>query len=210
VIAALLLAAGAARRFGAPKLLQPLEGKPLVRWSAEWLCGSPVDEIVVIVPEEHDAIRRALAGLDVRFVVNPLADRGMSGSIARGLDALTPNVTAAVVALADEPMAGRAALLRVVERYEAGRQGGVAIVAPTYHGVSGHPVLFDRSTFDELRALTGDRGARVVVDRDPDRVAFVELNEAQPIDVDTPADLARLARHARQAQFISPSHSRLP
>jgi molybdenum cofactor cytidylyltransferase len=204
VIAALLLAAGEARRFGAPKLLERLEGKPLVRWSAEWLRGAPVDEIVVVVPVEHDAIRRALAGLDARFVVNPHADRGMGGSIARGVDALTPATTAALVALADEPMAGRAALLRVVERYDV---GGAAIVAPTYRGVSGHPVLFDRSTFDELRALSGDRGARAVVNREAGRVAVVEMNEAQPIDVDTPADLARLAA---QAQFISPTLSELP
>lgn len=207
MITALLLAAGAARRFGAPKLLERLEGKPLVRWSAEWLCGSPVHEIVVVVPEEYDAIRHALAGLDVRFVVNPNADRGMATSIACGVNALTSRTTAALVALADEPTVGRAALLRVVERYEAGRAQGLAIVAPTYRGVSGHPVLFDRSTFDELRALSGDRGARAVVDRDPGRVAVVELNEAQPIDVDTPADLARLARQARPAQYISPSNS---
>lgn len=201
MIAALLLAAGSARRFGAPKLLQQLEGRPLVRWSAEWLRGPPVDEIVVVVAEEHEAIRSALTGFDARFVVNPHADRGMGSSIACGVAALTPDTTAALIALADEPMAGRAALLRTVERYEA---GDVSIVAPTYRGVSGHPVLFDRSTFDELLALSGDRGARAVVERDPGRVAVVEMNETQPIDVDTPADLARLAR---QRQYISPSTS---
>jgi molybdenum cofactor cytidylyltransferase len=204
VIAALLLAAGSARRFGAPKLLQQLEGRPLVRWSAEWLCGAPVDEIVIVVPEEHDAIRRALAGLDARFVVNPHADRGMGSSIACGVSALAPGTTAALIALADEPMAGRAALLRTVERYEA---GDVSIVAPTYRGVSGHPVLFDRSTFDELLALSGDRGARAVVERDPGRVAVVEMNETQPIDVDTPADLARVTV---QAQYMSLTPSKLP
>jgi molybdenum cofactor cytidylyltransferase len=204
VIAALLLAAGSARRFGAPKLLQQLEGRPLVRWSAEWLRGAPVDEIVIVVPEEHVGIRSALTGFDARFVVNPHADRGMGSSIACGVSALAPDTTAALIALADEPMAGRAALLRTVERYEA---GGVSIVAPTYRGVSGHPVLFDRSTFDELLALSGDRGARAVVERDPGRVAVVEMNEMQPIDVDTPADLARVTA---QAQFITPTISKLP
>ena len=149
MIAALLLAAGAARRFGAPKLLQDLDGRPVVRWSAEWLCGGPVDEIIVVVPPSDAEIRRALQGLDVRFVVNAHANFGMGASIACGVSAVQPHVDAVVVALADEPLVGRAPLVRVVERYT---NVGAAIVAPTYRGVRGHPVLFDRSTFEELRA----------------------------------------------------------
>ena len=201
MITALLLAAGAAHRFGAPKLLQDLDGMPVVRWSAEWLRGAPVDQILVVVPTNADEIRRALEGLDVRFVANAHANFGMGASIACGVSAVQPHVDAVVVALADEPLVGRAPLVRVVERYT---NVGAAIVAPTYRGVRGHPVLFDRSTFEELRALTGDRGARAVVDRDPQRVAFLELDQAKPIDVDRPEDLARLVR---QRQYISPSTS---
>jgi molybdenum cofactor cytidylyltransferase len=202
VIAALLLAAGAARRFGAPKLLQELNGKPLARWSVELLRGAPVDQIIVVVPPDHAELRRALAGIDARFVVNPHPDRGMGSSLACGVSALDAGVAAALVALADEPMLARAGLERVVERYRA---GGASIVAPTYRGIRGHPVLFDQVVFGELRALSEDRGARSVVDQNPARVAFVELGEVQPIDVDTPDDLARLRR---QAQFISPSTPR--
>jgi molybdenum cofactor cytidylyltransferase len=68
-------------------------------------------------------------------------------------------------------------------------------------------VLFDRSTFEESRALTGDRGARAVVDRDPQRVAFLELDTAKPFDIDRPEDLARLVR---QRQYISSSTSQRP
>jgi molybdenum cofactor cytidylyltransferase len=202
VIAALLLAAGAARRFGAPKLLQELNGKPLARWSAELLLGAPVDEIIVVVPPDHAELRLALAGVEARFVVNPHPDRGMGSSLACGVSALDASVAAVLVALADEPALTHGALERVVERYRA---GGASIVAPTYRGVRGHPVLFDRAVFGELRALSGDRGARSVVDQDLARVAFVELGEVQSIDVDTPDDLARLRR---QAQFISPSTPR--
>lgn len=202
MIAALLLAAGGARRFGAPKLLQELNGKPIVRWSAELLRGAPVDEIIVVVPPDHEEMRLALSDVDARFVVNPRPDRGMGSSLACGVSALDARVAAVLVALADEPMLARAGLERVVERYRA---GGASIVAPTYRGIRGHPVLFDRAVFDELRALSEDRGARSVADRDPARLAVVELEEAKPIDVDTPDDLARLRR---QAQFISPSTPR--
>jgi hypothetical protein len=63
---------------------------------------------------------------------------------------------------------------------------------PTYGGIRGHPVLFDRSVFEELRTLSGDFGARDVTDRDPTRVAFVELYAPKPVDVDTREDLDRL------------------
>jgi molybdenum cofactor cytidylyltransferase len=201
VIAALLLAAGAARRFGSAKLLQELNGKPIVRWSAEALRAGPVDTIIVVIPPENQELHRALDGLDARFVVNPRPDDGMGSSLACGVSSLEPGTEAVLVALADEPMLGRDVLSRVVERYRA---GDVDIVAPKYRGIPGHPVLFGSAVFDELRVLTGDRGARAVVDRDPDRVATIELEE-RPIDVDTPADLARLRQ---QAHYISPSTPR--
>jgi molybdenum cofactor cytidylyltransferase len=196
VISALLLAAGAARRFGAPKLLQDLAGKPVVRWSAESLIGDPVDAVVVVVPPDHDEIRRSLEGLAVRIVVNPNPNAGMGASLACGVSALGPETKAVLVALADEPVRDRESLRRVVGRYRA---GGASIVVPTYRGVRGHPVLFDRSVFGELATLTGDRGARDVSDRDSARVAIVELDALKPIDVDTPADLELLrAEHGRR------------
>jgi molybdenum cofactor cytidylyltransferase len=195
VIAALLLAAGAARRFGSDKLLQELHGKPLVRWSAEALAGAPVDEIIVVVPPEHAMIRRALAGLDVRFVVNPDPTRGMGSSIACGITAIRGKTDAALVALADEPLNGRLALDPVVDRY---RQGGASIVVPLFNGVRGHPVLFASTVFEELRSLSGDEGARAVTDRDPHRLAKLHLNVGKPVDVDTPDDLRQLRATASE------------
>ncbi len=189
MIAALLLAAGSARRFGAPKLLQDLDGKPIVRWSAEALAGAPIDEVLVVVPPEHREVQRALAGLRVRYVVNHGADAGIGTSIAAGVAAFGADTEAVLVALADEPGVPREALRRVYERY---REGGASIVVPLYDGVRGHPVLFDRSVFGEVGMLGGDAGARALTERDPGRAAFVELGVAKPTDVDTPADLERL------------------
>jgi molybdenum cofactor cytidylyltransferase len=189
VIAALLLAAGSARRFGAPKLLQDVHGKPVVRWSAELLRRSPIDEVFVVVPAEHTDLRQALVDLDVKLVVNGSSDDGIGSSLACGVGALGDRAEAVLVMLADEPMLGRDGLRRVVERYRA---GGAQIVVPIYRGTRGHPVLFDRSVFAELRALSGDHGAREVTEREPARVALVTLDTERPIDVDTPGDLERL------------------
>ena len=194
MIAAILLAAGHARRFGAPKLLQDLHGKPVIRWSAEFLCGAPVGETLVVVPPGHEQMARVLSGLPVRLVVNPAPADGMASSIVCAVNALSAGVEAAVIALADEPVLRREVLDRVVARH---RSGGVSIVVPKYRDVPGHPVLFDRAVFGELRALTGDSGARSVVERDTKRVAVLELDEPRPVDVDTPADLERLRSSSR-------------
>ncbi|MEK7403401.1 MAG: nucleotidyltransferase family protein [Gemmatimonadota bacterium] len=190
MIPALLLAAGASQRFGAPKLLQLLNGRPVVRWSAESLVGV-ADVLVVVAPPDNEALRQALDGLDVRFVVNARAADGMATSLACGVASLADDVDAVLVALGDEPLLPRRCHERVVARF---RKGGAAIVAATYGGGRGHPVLFDRSVFAELRRLEGDHGARAVVDADPSRVVLEEMDEPRPIDVDTPDDLARVQR----------------
>lgn len=189
MISAVLLAAGASRRFGAQKLLQELEGKPVVRWSAEALVGAPVEEIVVVLGADADLVEAALRGIDARFVRNPESGAGMASSLAAGVGALAPASEATLVVLGDEPRNGREPIERVVARYRA---GGASIVAPRFRGVRGHPVLFGRAVYPELLALAGDHGARAVADREPARRAFVDLDLPKPIDVDTPDDLARL------------------
>ena len=206
MIAALLLAAGSGRRFGGPKLTQELQGRALVRWSAEALRHPDVGRLAVVVPPPPATqnIAAALEGLEARLVVNPRPDAGMGASLACGVAALDGDIEAVLIALGDEPALAPAWVDRVIARYRA---GGVAIVAPTFEGVRVHPVLFSRPVFPELAALTGDAGARQVVDRDPRRVAFVELGAPKTADVDTAEDLARLRQ---SAQYSTPPQTRHP
>jgi len=204
VIAGVLLAAGASRRFGAPKLLQDVNGRPLLRVSAEALLDS-VDALVVVVPAGDEPYGRALRGLDARVIVNAEAARGMATSLACALDAVPAEAEAAIVALADSPPSPDV-LRRLAARHG---EGGASIVAPSYRGVLAPPVLFARAVFAELRALRGDQGARVVVERVPDRVARIELDAPPPEDVDTPADLARLREDAQYSPH-PPSSSQPP
>jgi molybdenum cofactor cytidylyltransferase len=191
VIPTLLLAAGSSRRFGDQKLLQELDGKPLIRWTAEALDAVVPDETVVVVPPFAGKIRAALSGLRVRFVENRRAEDGMGTSIAAGIGSLDDRAEAVLVTLADVPFGPALVLPAVVQRY---RKGVAEIVAPSFRGVPGHPVLFARSVFPELAALRGDSGARAVIERDPARRDILELDVEPPADVDTPDDLARLRR----------------
>jgi molybdenum cofactor cytidylyltransferase len=185
----MVLAAGLARRMGRAKLLLPLDGKPIVRWSVEALLPH-VDALIVVTPPDDAALRAALDGLSVRFVANPNPEAGQGTSIAAGGAALPAETEAVVIALGDQP---RVPDRLVGELLVALRREGKAIAAPVYQGTQGTPVVFAASVFGELRALHGDAGARAVVRRDPARVAVVSVDAPMPPDVDTPEDYARLA-----------------
>jgi len=188
VIAAVMLAAGLARRMGRQKLLLQLQGKPVVRLSVEHIV-SHVEDVVVVTGPEDTAIRQALEGLPVRFAVNPRPQDGQGTSIAAGVAALKPWTTAALIALGDQPRMPAAVVPALLDAF---RRSGQAIVAPVYQGVHGTPVLFSSEVFGELRALTGDAGARAVVKVNPERVEAVAFDLAMPPDVDTPEDYAKL------------------
>lgn len=189
MIAAILLAAGLSRRMGQAKLLLDLGGQPVIRRSAECVLAGGVDELTVVTGVEHGALGSALAGLPVRLVVNPSPEAGQGSSISVGIGALSAGTRAALIALGDQPWLPREvipALLAALART------GTAIVAPRYREGRGNPVLFSRAVFPELLELSGDRGARSVIERDPGRVLLVDLDLATPADLDTRADYDRL------------------
>lgn len=196
MISGIVLAAGAGRRFGAAKPLASLDGKPLVRHVLDVLAAGGITEIVLVLPPPGDLYTAALLGVSgrVRSVVNELSSDGLSSSLRLGLEAVAGSTEAVLIALADQPHIDPAVIRRIVETW---RRDGRPIVAPAYRGERGHPVLFGKALFPELRAVSGDRGAREVIERDASRVALVHIDADVPRDVDTPEDLAALERLAR-------------
>jgi len=201
VIAAIVLAAGASRRFGSQKMLAPIAGRPLVRWTVEHVLASPGTLSADALGSEAQAVRDALAGLPVRVVTNARYTEGLSTSLDAGLDALGDSVRAAVVVLGDQPSVAPETIDALIDAY---RDGGKPIVVPVYRGRRGNPVLFDAALFDELRTVRGDRGARDVIAHEPARVASAPLDLALPRDVDEPDDLEILERQF--AVPTGPSH----
>jgi molybdenum cofactor cytidylyltransferase len=97
------------------------------------------------------------------------------------------------VALGDQPRVPRGVLHALRGRWAA---GGADAVAPSYRDGRGNPVLFDRALFEGLASLTGDKGAREMLDALGGRLALVAVDAPMPIDVDTP-DALRVLNEAR-------------
>jgi len=144
---------------------------------------------VAVVGHDGAAVRRALAGLDVRVVENDDWEFGLSTSIRCGLAAMPTDAEAMVVGVGDQPGLDPMVIRGVVARWRA---KGSPIVSASYRGARGHPVLFAASMFDELRALQGDAGARLLIERSAERVSYLEVDADMPPDVDTMDQLAAL------------------
>ncbi len=174
---------------GHPKLLLADRGVPLLRRAVDAAVGGGCDEVLVVLGGHDDRYTPILAGTPARIVHNPAYTEGLSSSIRVGIEALSEEIEAAVLLLADQPFVDAALVRRLIETY---RSSGKRIVTCHYRAVRGVPALFDRALFLELLLLEGDRGARAVVDAYPTHVATVEIPAEVAEDVDTPADAKRL------------------
>jgi molybdenum cofactor cytidylyltransferase len=188
VISALVLAAGDGTRFGGTKQLEILRGKPLVQHAVDAASAAGVGEIVVVLG--HDAVRVRDA-LDLperaRVVVNERYADGQSSSLAAGLRALDPASAAAIVLLADQPGIAARHVRALVTAFEADPP---EILRIRFRDGPG-PAILARSVWDEAMELSGDTGARALLDSDPERARWVLLDEDAPPDVDRRADLER-------------------
>ncbi|MGD8626447.1 MAG: nucleotidyltransferase family protein, partial [Anaerolineae bacterium] len=161
-VAAVVLAAGRAARMGQLKQLLPVAGEPMVRRVVGAVCAAGLAQVVVVVGAQAGAVTGALADLAVDVAYNERWREGMSSSLRAGLEALRPEVEAALIVLADQPGLTPGLLHKLVDHYRATQ---APIVAPFYGGRRGNPVLFDRELFPELGDVAGDRGGRQLLGR---------------------------------------------
>lgn len=184
---ALVLAAGASRRFGGIKLRARISGQPLLRRVAEQV--TEVAEQTWVILGAHAAeLTPLLAQVPVTVRTNPGWALGVAHSIRTGIEALPPSCTAAMVVLADQARLETDDYRRLAQTWCRAPE---TIVAARYGTVTGAPVIFPRRFFRELAQLTGDVGARTLLERRAHEVISVRLPNAA-FDLDTPEDLAAL------------------
>ena len=184
---AVILAACESARMGTPKQLLLLDGKPLLVRAVEAALASPAWPVVVVLGAHAEKIRPVLARLPVLIVDNPAWAEGMAASLRTGITTLrqfSRALDAALVALCDQPAFSVDTIAQLVA---AQRATGRSIVAARYAGRQGAPALFLREHFAALVALTGEEGARALLNGDPATTTPVDL-PALSLDLDTPAD----------------------
>lgn len=178
---------------GTPKQLLELDGKPLIVRAVEAALASPAWPVVVVLGAHTEKIRPVLARLPVLITENAAWTEGMAASIRAGVTTLrqfSRTLDAAVIALCDQPAFSANTIAQLVAIQGA---TGRSIVAARYGGRQGAPALFLREHFATLMALTGEEGARALLNGDPAQVEPVDLPELA-LDLDTPADYAAVQK----------------
>lgn len=173
---------------GQSKQLLRLDGETLVRRTTRIALEAGCDPTIVVLGCDSEAVRTALSGLPCTTVINADWNEGMASSIRAGINAVPQAAAAALVLACDQPAVDADFLRRMLKDYrlEPGR-----IVTAAYAGAVGIPALFPRHCFDALKGLTGDRGARALLE-DADVLGLPLLGG--DMDVDSLIDYEEMRR----------------
>ncbi|MGR3364302.1 MAG: nucleotidyltransferase family protein [Maritimibacter harenae] len=183
----LILAAGASSRMGGrDKLMEEVDGVPLLRDRIEAALATGQPVLVTLPPREAAPARWDLIdALPIAAVEVPDADQGMARSLAAGITALPEGAMAVMVVLADMPDVTTDDMRRVLAEFD----GDMILRGATADGKLGHPVVFPARDFAALRSLEGDEGARTLIEDNQDRIRPISLPYAHArTDLDTPED----------------------
>jgi len=195
--AAVILAAGASSRMGSPKPVLRYGGVSLLRRAALAALDAGCEPVVVVMGAHAELSRRELHALAVREVTNAEWRTGMASSLRTGVlhVAAHPGPETLIVRLCDQPHVGANVLRNLMAAHAS---TGKPIVACGYGGTRGVPALFARAVWPECTSVAGRAGAKQIIEKDCSRVHVAQFPEGD-IDIDTPADLARLHDPGRTA-----------
>jgi molybdenum cofactor cytidylyltransferase len=198
-IAAVVLAAGRSSRMApANKLLTEVEGRAMVVRAVEAALASQARPVIVVTGHDGGRVREALKGKHVVVVENPDFASGLSSSVKAGLAALPSNVDGALFMLGDMPRVTEAHLDRLIAAFSPVE--GRAICVPTHRAKRGNPVLWARRFFADMQSLSGDAGARTILNQHAEQICEVEMaDDGVLLDVDTPEALAALRDSGQKA-----------
>jgi molybdenum cofactor cytidylyltransferase len=182
----LLLAAGKSSRMrGENKLLRESDGEPLVVRTAKRLSQSRTGGMTIAINPETKGLAKAIAGQGDQIIEVADANTGLAASLRAGINALPKSASAVIIALADMPDVTAQDIDALISAYSP--ENGILIVAPTApNGKRGNPVLFDRRYFEPLASLTGDTGAKALIETEIANLTLIPRSAGVLIDLDTP------------------------
>lgn len=171
---------------GELKQLMPLGEGTIIEQAIDNLLDSGVDETIVVLGHKAEEIKRVIATKPVKITVNPNYGQGMSTSIIAGLNLVSSQAQAVMLALGDQPLVDSQTINRLIAEFHSHDKG---IAVPTYKGKRGNPVVFAIKYKPELLELKGDIGGREIIKRHPDDILEVAVDSESVItDIDTEED----------------------
>ena len=188
-IVGVILAAGRSRRMGTVnKLLEKINGKPMINHVVAAALQSKANPIIVVTGFEHKQIEKSLLNFDVEFIKNHDYGEGLSTSLRAAINSFDNQTDGAVICLADMPEIRPEHIDQLIDVYDP--EAGKSICVPTYKGKRGNPVLWDRNFFFDMCNVSGDVGARHLIGENENAVLELPIDDqAILIDLDTPAAL---------------------
>ncbi len=189
----LILAAGQASRMGKAKMLLPYKGTTILAHLVQEVSSLEPTSVQLVTGHYHDLIQAQISTEKVAIIRNLDYPLGMSSSIQVGLTALLkacPDLDFMVIVVSDQPFLNRSILLSLINKHQQTKKG---IIASAYNGVQGTPVLLSSAYFNHLYNLTGDKGARVILQQFPSDIETIEF-ESGELDIDTMDDYERFCK----------------
>ncbi|SCC29210.1 molybdenum cofactor cytidylyltransferase [Fictibacillus enclensis] len=190
---AIILAAGQSKRMGTPKMMLRHKGKTLIHHVIDAAVNSKADGVIIVINPEVDGLlaEASVPGVSKVFL-NDQSDSGLSMSMKSGLYVLPSEAEAAIFLLGDQPLVTTREIDLLLEEFQGNQ--AYSIYQSSYRGKKGHPVLFQRSMFDRLLDVKGDKGGREVIRQFSGETQTVEMGRSHPFDIDTKDDYRRLLR----------------
>jgi molybdenum cofactor cytidylyltransferase len=191
-IVGVVLGAGKSSRFGTPKQLLPFGDTTLLGQAVRNANASALDRVVVVLGRASEELRASVDFGRAEVVENTACGTGCASSLLAGLDAAGGDCEAIVLLLGDQPGVRSEFIDHVVATWRRERPWAAVT---SYVGYLGHPFVFAREAFGELRGLHGDKAVWKLIEAHPERVSRVKIEAPLPPDVDTPEDFDLALAH---------------
>lgn len=173
MISAILLAAGQSKRMGGKnKLTEKIKGIPLIKLSVKNILFSSVDELIIVLGYQKEIIEKIIdEHKKIKFIFNKDYESGMASSIKVGLNNLSENTEAFFICLGDMPLVNYEIYNELIKS-----RNQKDILVPTYKNKQGNPVLFSKSMKEKIMSISGDFGAKKVLQLNKDKILNLEIN----------------------------------
>lgn len=192
MIEAIILAAGESRRMGQLKPLIKINGLTFLQRITNEIRSSGITTISIVVGFQAEKIKNE-SGAIGQFVINENYPNGQFSSLQCGIKSLSENCSGVVVCLGDQPQVKSDWIKSLVHSFNA---SPAAIIRPSFHGKSGHPLLYSAQVFDDILAMPPTATAKELMSKYKDESHFVEINSDGILyDADWPEDVERIKNH---------------